>query len=750
VPNRIRRAFAPGVPFVLALYLAVVSGCGPSDPLERIREQQDVHGDFKSTLEPLRELVEKRPDDAEVHFRYGTALQQTGQGGLALWPLKRAMESPGYVKKAGAPLASMLIESGAYDDAIGICNQILEAEPDDVPTLLLRANARMLSHRDYEGSLADAEHVLEVEPENHDALIPRTVALLALNRIDDAAKAIDQLDSLYRDDSLGLHGNSSLCAARATFAKEKGELELAEQRFEACLKDFPTDGQMISATTGFFDEIEKPERATEILTHAVEQVPGSHSYRMALVLRLAGQGKDAEAEALLRKGTELSDPREAAECWAALGSFLIDRNRAKESVEAFEKAMAMTKGDSPQLSLAYADSLVIAGRFDDALALADKMSLASHQAMVRGRVALARGDAAGALKQFEEGMRLWPNNAVARYYTAVAAEQVGDFDRAVENYRYAMRINVGETDAYLRLARLHAAAGRYRAALTTLEFSQGERPDEVPAAILHMRILGRVGRAKQIPRFLRVMLQRPDHWGAGLAALGQGVRDHVGPKVSLELMRSAKPLQLDDPDYVEALAAICEDLVATGKSKEALALVDAGLRKHPDAAGFHAVRGRVLAISKAPVAEARASFERALAIDAKNERALLGLARLERDAGASDAAFALYDRATAADPDAADPAREAGALASAIGKKDDAEKRLTALLDDQPYDGEAARLLAELRFARGAKDERTIELARRAVTFGGGDEAKALLERVGGTPAKVTPDAPESPEPNAG
>jgi tetratricopeptide (TPR) repeat protein len=740
VPKRILPGTTPGVRWLLAVCFVLGVGCGPSDPLDRIRDLQDGKGDYKASLEPLRDLVEARPDDPEVHFRYGTALQHTGQGGRALWPFKRAMESPGWQKKAGTPLAALLIETGAYDDAIGICDQILEAEPDDVTTLLLRANARMLSHRDYEGSLADAEHVLQLEPENHEALIPRTVALLALNRIDEAATAIDQLEGLYRDDSLGLHGSSALCAARSTFAKEKGELELAEQRFEACLKDFSTDPQMMQAAIEFFDGIGKVERSNEILSRALEQVPTSHSFRMTLVLRLAGQGKEAEAEALLRKGTELPDAKDAADAWAGLGSYLIDHGRAAESVEAFEKAIALAKGDSPQLLLAYADSLVIAERYDDALALADKMTLASHKAMVRGRVALARGDAPEALKQFEEGMRLWPNNAVARYYTAVSAEQVGDFDRAIENYRYAMRINVNETDAYLRLARLHAAAGRYQAAITTLEFGQGQRPDEVPAALLHMRMLGRVGRAKQIPRFLRVVLAQPDHWGAAVAALGQGVRDHVGAKASLELMRSAKPLHLDDPDFIDALAEICDDLVTTGKPKEAIALVDAGLRKHPDAAGFHALRGRVLALSGA-AAESRKAFERALAIDDKNERALLGLARVERDAGASDAALALYDRAIAADPESAEPMREAGALAAKLGRKDDAEKRFTALLKEVPYDGGAARSLAELRFARGEKDERTLELARRAVAFGGGDEAKALLERIGGTAAATEPPA---------
>ena len=55
---------------------------------------------------------------------------------------------------------------------------------------------------------------------------------------------------------------------------------------------------------------------------------------------------------------------------------------------------------------------------------------------------------------------------------------------------------------------------------------------------------------------------------------------------------------------------------------------------------------------------------------------------------------------------------------------------MAALLRDHPYDAAAARALAELRLARGVQDERTVELARRAVAFGGGAEAKALLERI--------------------
>src|SRR5262249_38174053 len=152
-------------------------------------------------------------------------------------------------------------------------------------------------------------------------------------------------------------------------------------------------------------------------------------------------------------------------------------------------------------------------------------------------------------------------------------------------------------------------------------------------------------------------------------------------------------LDLKDPANADALAAIAEDLAATGKAAEAVALADAGLREHPDAAEFHAVRGAALLRSGAPAESARAAYQRALELDPKSARALLGLARLEAAAGASDPALALFDRAAtaAADPDTAAPVREAAALLVKLGRNADAEAKLDGLLRDQPWDGQAAR-----------------------------------------------------------
>jgi thioredoxin-like negative regulator of GroEL len=135
--------------------------------------------------------------------------------------------------------------------------------------------------------------------------------------------------------------------------------------------------------------------------------------------------------------------------------------------------------------------------------------------------------------------------------------------------------------------------------------------------------------------------------------------------------------------------------------------------------------------SGAPAAAVREAFERALALDAKNAIALVGLARLEAEAGSKEAALALYDRAISEDENDRVAAREAASVLVALGRPSEAEQRLTALLRAHPYDAAAARALAELRLARGAEDEQTFELARRAVAFRGGADAEALLERIG-------------------
>jgi tetratricopeptide (TPR) repeat protein len=709
--------------------LLVASACGPGTPLDEARRLQDEEKNTAASIEPLRRFLEQSPDDPEANYRYGLALAATQREAHAKWALHKAMTSDEWYERSALLLAGILIRTGEYEAAVEVCDGLLERGADEETVLLLRAHANLGTRRRYEQVLADADRILEIDPESTDALVPRTVALLGLGREEEAAAGIDQLEDLHRDDSLGLHGSVGYCLARATFALEKGDRKLAGERYEVCLGHFPGNAALVGDAVAFFDEEGRPERSLEIMQRALEEQPENHAYRVALAMRIHEGGDPERAEALLREGAEkLESPVDAAEAWASVGTYNLEHGDYEEAAEAYARARQLDPTGSEKLRFAHADALVVAGRYEQALEIARGLGVPAYRELIEGRVALERGDARAALEHFTAGQMVWPNNPYARYYAAVAAEQLGDFERAAEEYRGAMRADVRATDAYLRLARIYAASGRDDDALTALGFEPGGRPEEAQAAILRLELTVRRGQ-KENPT--PGLLERPENWGAGVAAMARGIREREGAKAALEYLRGLDRLDFGDPLHAEATAAWIDAAAVGGSPGEALRKVEVALAAQPRAGWLHALRGLALERSGAAPDRAREAYEAALELDPKELRALRALAELERRAGAPKRALELAERALALDPRSAETQHVAARALLAAGRESDAQARLVALLREHPHDAEAALSLAKL-YARGGNLQRAESLAHRAVYFRGGPEAVALAEELRG------------------
>ena len=129
-----------------------------------------------------------------------------------------------------------------------------------------------------------------------------------------------------------------------------------------------------------------------------------------------------------------------------------------------------------------------------------------------------------------------------------------------------------------------------------------------------------------------------------------------------------------------------------------------------------------------PPEQAREAFERTLELDPRHARALAGLAELSAEAGARDAALALYDRAAETDPD--EPAHGLAAVKLLLDAQatEQAARRLEQLLDRHPREASAANDLARILAERGELD-RALELAERAAWFRE-PEAEVTLARI--------------------
>lgn len=742
IPNTaILRSFCLLLAFSVAL-----SGCTEADPREEALNLQ-ARGKYEESLEPLRKLLEERTDDSEINYLYGRALTAIGQPSLAEWSLRKAAQDPEWLTPAGTQIALGALRSGNHDNAIQMCLQVLEVDPDNIDVMLILSQSYAQSRMNYEKSLEYADRILELEPDNAEAMEPRIVSLIGQLKIDEAAAAIEKLGEMIEaDDSTSDSVRSWHCTTTALFADESNEKELAEERWETCLESFPGQPKVVEGSMRFFDAKGDTTRGQEILRAAIEVEPSSLDFRRRLALRYSYAGELDKAEAVLIEGAEISTPQFKPIAWQILAKHYQDAGQHEKAASAMKSAVEASRAlgpVDPQLVFDYADALILQMDLDAALAVAEEMTIVPHQEMIRARVAQERGDHIAALDHYEQAFLLWPDNPWARYFAARSAEATGQFERAIELYRYAIRLQSDATDARVRLARLYVAEGNVAEAMATLQLNQLTMPLNMDGELLSIELFALSGQQKPLTDSIeKFSLLGKNAFGRALAAMGRGARVRFGAEVAAQILEryGATGLEVQDPDRPDALRGLIELKYEAGEIAEVEPAVRAVVAAQPESAALHAVLARWLELSGAPEAERRAALDRALELDPENPAALGGMGRLLLPTD-PEAALGYFDRAAAADPeDAADPLAAARILI-ASGQTQEAAKRLAKLLEDHAFEDEAALELVELQLAAGTATTETEALARRAVRFGGGLSALETLGRVYraiGDPQKAT------------
>jgi tetratricopeptide (TPR) repeat protein len=702
--------------------LALSLGCAedPEDSLAEIRALQ-ANGRFRETVDRLRALVDEDPDRAETNFLLGRALFRTGEYGLAVWPLRRAKESPEYAADAGLLMAEMTLRTGDAKDALALLDDVVDVEPDRVEGRLRRSWA-YLRLQQHEDALADLDHVEVVDPGNVEAVVPRAMALIGLERFDEAAELLENAVEQLEDAEQGMLQSraAGLCGAGAALEFESGDPDVAETKFNACFEQYPTEPVLVSSTIDFFDHIGKHDRATEILREAFDAEPVT--FRSPLLERMDAMAEHEEVERLLVEWTE-EEPSPSS--WFALGSFYTKREDYESARHSFEQALSLTQNPLPMLRFAYGDTLIQLGDYERGLQVAEDMKGTQYGDLLVGRARLGLGDFEGALRAFDAGVRLWPNNAAARFLTAQAAEGVGDFPRAISEYRESVRTDVTHTQAALELARLYEVMGNPQALDLVGRYVRSHRGDPEGYA-LSIRLGDRLGRQDVVIEGLRLLSQIPGQAARAVAIEAGLVAGTRGEEMAV-LVFERSNLDLTDPENAAALDALVEHLANLGRADEGMQRVAAALAAHPDEAVLHEIQARALRAADRPRAEVAAAFERAIELDSAYAAALAGLAQLRAEEGQADVAVALYDRAAQADADEPEYAAAPARILLAGGETAQAERRFEEMLGWHPRYAGAATELARILLQRGNDPERAAKLAQRAVLLRGGAEALETL-----------------------
>jgi tetratricopeptide (TPR) repeat protein len=733
--DRTRTEFAPkkgsaarprNLSFVaLSLLLAwVASGCGGDIEarMAEVRALQDV-GQFSASIDELRQILAVSPDLPEATYRLGVALVQTGEPSRAVWALEKAAESSQYAIPAALLLASAHFGQHNFEAAIRAADKVLELDPERHAALRIRAQANLGAVR-LEAALEDATRLNEAFPDDYGTLALYATVLADMEKMDEAKEAHDKLKALALaggDPSIAHRG----CLAPAFFARDNSkDLAAAEANFDDCVDRFPTNGFVLQEATSFYDERGNREKATRVLTRAVEEAPDNLSLHSQLSQRLAAQGDLAGAEKILRDAATQFDSMGA---WDLLAAYYRTVQQYEQALEALDEVIARSAGGSDQLNFAKADVLIDLGRYDEAEVVAASLQEQTYARLLRGRIELERGNPGKALEFFEKGIRAWPNNAGARFLAGTAARQVGDLDRAISELREAVRVDANATPAAEMLARTYFERGQYTESLRIGKMAV-RRPgaNRVEIYVVGVRAFTELGKFDDARITLDTMALLPDGKVRSVVERVGVERADQGPAAAVAAVE-ASGLDLNDPANQEVLRSYVDVLLADGRADDALSRTDAAIAAHPGEAANHALRGAVLTRLDREE-QARAAFEKALELDANLAAAHAGLATLAARGNQLAEGIALFDKADALEPHVSAYPYSAAQLTLAMGDKDGAEKRLREVVRRFPTHAGARNDLAWLLAERGAELDWALELAEAAQRL---DPSPEVLDTLG-------------------
>lgn len=764
--------------------LLLLAGCAPSveDQLEEVRTLQ-ANNEMEKSIPILIELIESGNRQGEILYRYGRALSLTGKPERSVWSLDAARDDPEWFVRASQQLAIDAHRGGNYTFAMEVFDRLHAEAPeegkDDLYALLLEARVLLDSQDHFEEALEVIDQIIERFPEEETAVRMKAVALLGLKRPDEAyellhasgiapaepgsdetgkkarkkdgmdaaatvaaADAEDAADSEAADEQgedpdlyLELEDESReayWCAVRASFKREAGEKEEASKIADACLEKFPSSTDLLSEAMKLYSDMGRFDRVLEILEKAHDESPDNPEIRGALVQYLGRIGRTKEVEKILRQAVDeavAAGPaaaQEAAGRWIELAGFLMDQNRIGEALVAFDETNKLV-GDnaSPDLLMREAEALIRAKEYDEALAMAAKTPVEVHALMLRGRIAFERGNYQEALDELGQAALQWPDNAPIRYYRARAAESLGQFDLAIEEYRQAIRSDSTLAAARERLARLHLAEGNVREAAAILTFQSPRKPSTPSAAmrILMVEVEARRGTEPdlEIPPTPEYPTERVR--AETIRSLGRGLTLRTNAKVAAGVLAELEK-QSVAPIRGAFLRERVQLLLAAGEIENAIAEAKAGVKARPKDPDSELALGLALAKNGAEQDEADRLLKGFLEKRPEDVDALVGLADLELRRNRTAAADELYERALRVAPDRWEAfGARIGNLFRA-GKSDEALQRLERFVStDAPYEGRGALELARRLPADESSRDRRIELTHRAIRFSAGQEA---------------------------
>ncbi len=591
---------------VLAMLLA---GCGGAEDrkaryVEKGQEYFTERNYDKAGVE-FRNALQIDPTDADARYQLGRVSEKLKNPREAVGHYQAAIDADPNHLLARAALGRLFLLGGLTDRAQEIIQPGLVQE-QHAQLLTVRGGARA-QLGNTEGAFEDAEAAVNAAPDDEYAIALLASLYRQSARSDKAIEVVRAgLEKL--PDSVDLH----VVLADLELAHERHDE--AEAQLRKVIELQPEELTHRYRLARFYLMTKNVPAAERSMREAIEAEPDSVEAKVALVEMLAVHKGAQEAEVQLK--TFAGQEKDGAKMTLALAQFHEQNNDPDAAESLYRKVIETLKlrPDGLTARSRLAASMLRRNEVDAAGKLIDEVlneNARDNDALIlRGNMALARGDAPAAITDLRAVLRDQPNSIPV--LRALARAHLGNNEVALaeETLQAAAQANPTDVAVRMDLAQLLLQSGRAQQARPILEQVLVQAPTNVAAAEalfkLQMSLSDTAGArvTAQNIKQARPDLPLGDHL--------QGVLEESQQKLDAAIEAYERALQIQ-PAAAEPLAALVRIDLARKRPEQATARLDKILAELPEHTVAHNLKGELLT-SRGETAAALESFDASIRI----------------------------------------------------------------------------------------------------------------------------------------
>lgn len=623
-------------------------------------------GKYREAVIQFSNAIQVDPNFSEAHFRLAESYLKLQFWSDAYRELQRTVNVDPNNMKAQIDLGSLLVAAHSFADAQAITDKVLQKNPNNADAHALQANLDA-GQGNRDGAMKEMQKAIDLDPSQ----LPLYVQLAAL-------QSVKQLD-------------------------------LAEATLKKALAINPKFVPAIESLALVDQDTGRSTEAEQLLQEGIELDPKNLTGRQLLARLYLAQSRKADAEKVMVKAKK--DLSGEGNDYRVLGDYYASIGDLEKATTEFGTLSTQYPKDL-NVKMDYIDLLLKQNKVEEARKLDDeilkKNPKDSGALLLRGRIESLNGQFVEAISTLQDALKDSPEHAFGHYELGLAFSQTGDWGRAEQEWREAIKLQPRMMEAQLALAQIAVRKNDRELLSQTAEQIIIGLPFDPRGYILRADT---ESAAKQetaaetdINKAISVAPQNP----LGYVAMGHWFARQDKFRDAQKYYEQA----LDrDPNQFAALDGLVAILVKQKQNAEAQKRIEQQLLKAPNNDSYYTLLARLQAGSN-DLPGAQASLQKAVSLNKNNVAALALLSRVEVNQGDKDKALATAYKSIQDNPKSVIVYFLAATLEEAHGNWPQAEKLYQQALQVEPNYPLAANNLAYGMLEHGENTDVALSLAQ--------------------------------------